>query len=231
MYDLNSFYHSKQWQKLLDQIKHERLNEDGNIICEYCEKPIVRAYDIIGHHKVELTEENVNDFEVSLNPENIQLVHHRCHNYIHNKLGYSMREVFLVYGAPCSGKHTWVRDNMNEGDLIVDIDNIWMCVSGLNRFQKPNRLKSIVFKQRDSLIDSVKYRFGKWQNAYILGGYPLQSERERLCRDLGAREVFIDTDKAECIRRAEMLDEIEDKEEFKGYIEEWFDRFNPPCRE
>jgi hypothetical protein len=228
MYDLNSFYHSKQWQKLLDQIKHERLNEDGNIICEYCEKPIVRAYDIIGHHKVELTEENVNDFEVSLNPENIQLVHHRCHNYIHNKLGYSMREVFLVYGAPCSGKHTWVRDNMNEGDLIVDIDNIWMCVSGLNRFQKPNRLKSIVFKQRDSLIDSVKYRFGKWQNAYILGGYPLQSERERLCRDLGAREVFIDTDKAECIRRAEMLDEIEDKEEFKGYIEEWFDRFNPP---
>lgn len=231
MYDLNSFYHSKQWQKLLDQIKHERLNEDGNIICEYCEKPIVRAYDIIGHHKVELTEENVNDFEVSLNPENIQLVHHRCHNYIHNKLGYSMREVFLVYGAPCSGKHTWVRDNMNEGDLIVDIDNIWMCVSGLNRFQKPNRLKSIVFKQRDSLIDSVKYRFGKWNNAYILGGYPLQSERERLCRDLGAREVFIDTDKAECIRRAEMLDEIEDKEEFKRYIEEWFDRFNPPCDE
>ena len=228
MYDLNSFYHSKQWQKLLEQIKHERLNEDGNIICEYCEKPIVRAYDIIGHHKVELTEENVNDFEVSLNPENIQLVHHRCHNYIHNKLGYSMREVYLVYGAPCSGKHTWVRENMNEGDLIVDIDNIWMCVSGLNRFQKPNRLKSIVFKQRDSLIDSVKYRFGKWNNAYILGGYALQSERERLCRDLGAREVFIDTDKAECIRRAEMLDEIEDKEEFKRYIEEWFDRYSPP---
>lgn len=231
MYDLNSFYHSKQWQKLLEQIKHERLDEDGNIICEYCEKPIVKAYDIIGHHKVELTEENVNNFEVSLNPENIQLVHHRCHNYIHNKLGYSMREVYLVYGAPCSGKHTWVRENMNEGDLIVDIDNIWMCVSGLNRFQKPNRLKSIVFKQRDSLIDSVKYRFGKWNNAYILGGYPLQSERERLCRDLGAREVFIDTDKAECIRRAEMLDEIEDKEEFKRYIEEWFDRFNPPCDE
>lgn len=231
MYDLNSFYHSKQWQKLLEQIKHERLDEDGNIICEYCEKPIVKAYDIIGHHKVELTEENVNDFEVSLNPENIQLVHHRCHNYIHNKLGYSMREVFLVYGAPCSGKHTWVRENMNEGDLIVDIDNIWMCVSGLIRFQKPNRLKSIVFKQRDSLIDSVKYRFGKWNNAYILGGYPLQSERERLCRDLGAREVFIDTDKAECIRRAEMQDEIEDKEEFKRYIEEWFDRFNPPCDE
>lgn len=228
MYDLFSFYRSKEWRALLQAIRLQRAGSDGLIVCEYCGRPIVKAYDCIGHHKIELTEENVNDYGVSLNPDNISLVHHRCHNYIHNKLAYSMREVYLVYGAPCSGKHTWVRENMNEGDLIVDIDNIWMCVSGLNRFQKPNRLKSIVFKQRDSLMDSVKYRFGKWNNAYILGGYALQSERERLCRDLGAREIFIDTDKAECIRRAEMLDEIEDKEEFKRYIEEWFNRYSPP---
>lgn len=229
--NLSEFYRSKEWEEFRQVVIAERVREDGFIYDEVTEKPIVKAYDIILHHKTELTEENVFDYNISLNPENIMIVSHKTHNIIHNKLGYSMREVFLVYGAPCSGKHTWVRDNMNEGDLIVDIDNIWMCVSGLNRFQKPNRLKSIVFKQRDSLIDSVKYRFGKWNNAYILGGYALQSERERLCRDLGAREVFIDTDKAECIRRAEMLDEIEDKEEFKRYIEEWFDRFNPPCDE
>ena len=95
--DRFSFYRSNEWRKLLDNLKHERLDDDGQIICEHCGKPIVKAYDIIGHHIIELTEENVNDYDISLNPQNIKLVHHKCHNIIHNKLGYANREVFLVY--------------------------------------------------------------------------------------------------------------------------------------
>lgn len=224
--DRYSFYRSKEWRKLMDTIKLERVNEQGQVICEYCGKPITRAYDIIGHHKIELDEENINDYDVSLNPQNIMLVDHACHNRIHNKLGYAHRQVFLVYGSPLSGKSTWVKDNMVEGDLIIDVDNIWQCVSGLNRYQKPARLKGIVFKLRDELLNAVKYRLGKWNNAYIIGGYPLQSERERLSKELGAREIFIDTSKEECLRRLEALDGGRDKEEWSKYIEEWHKRFN-----
>lgn len=226
MYDLSTFYRCKEWRGLLERLKLERLNDEGQIICEYCGKPIVRAYDIIGHHKVELTQDNVNDLDISLNPENVAFVHHKCHNYIHNKLGYAVREIFLVYGPPLAGKTTWVRDNMNEGDLIIDMDNIWQCVSGCDRYVKPNRLKSIVFRIRDSLLDSVRYRYGKWDNAYIIGGYPLSSERERLCKELGAREIFIEASKDECLKR---LEGSEDRnvEEWAGYIEEWFRRYAP----
>ena len=63
--DRHSFYTSREWRKLLQTIKMERLNDDGQIICEYCGKPIVNAYDIIGHHKIELNEENVNDYDIS----------------------------------------------------------------------------------------------------------------------------------------------------------------------
>lgn len=224
MYDLSSFYHGKEWRKLLEGLKLERLNEDGQLICEYCGKPIVRAYDAIGHHKVELTEENVNDFEVSLNPENVAFVHHRCHNYIHDKLGYSRREVYLVYGPPRAGKTTWVRENMTEGDLVVDMDSVWECVSGCERYVKPRRLNAVAFRVRDVLIDAVKYRLGKWRNAYVIGGYPLSSERERLCRELGAREVFIDATKEECIQRAEGM-EKDSVEDWKKYVEEWFERY------
>ena len=224
MYDLNSFYHGKEWRKLLEGLKLERLNEDGQLICEYCGKPIVRAYDAIGHHKVELTEENVNDFEVSLNPENVAFLHHRCHNYVHDKLGYSRREVYLVYGPPRAGKTTWVRENMTEGDLVVDMDNVWECVSGCERYVKPKRLNAVAFKVRDVLIDAVKYRLGRWRNAYVIGGYPLSSERERLCRELGAREVFIDATKEECIQRAEGMDK-DSAEDWKKYVEEWFERY------
>ena len=225
MYDLSSFYHGKEWRKLVEAIRIERVNEDGQLICEYCGKPIVRKYDAIGHHKVELTEENVNDFEVSLNPDNVVMVHHACHNRIHDKLGYSRREVYLVYGPPRAGKTTWVRENMTEGDLVVDMDNVWECVSMCDRYMKPKRLNAVVFKVRDVLIDAVKYRLGRWHNAYVIGGYPLSSERERLCRELGAREVFIDATMEECIQRAEGM-EGESAEDWKKFIVEWFERYH-----
>lgn len=223
-FTLFTFYRSKEWERLLKQLRIDRLNDDGEIICEYCGNPITKAYDMIGHHKVELTEANVNDFTISLNPENIAFVHHRCHNFIHNKLGYAVREIFLVYGAPLSGKTTWVHNNMNEGDLVIDIDSIWQCVSGCDRYVKPNRLRSIVFRVRDSLLDAVRYRAGKWNNCYIIGGYPLSSERERLCKELGAREVFIEASMDDCIARLDSREGV-DKAEWMKFIEDWFSKF------
>lgn len=223
--NLFEFYRSKEWQDFREIVIAERIQDDGNVYDEVTGKPILRAYDLILHHKIELTEENVHDFNISLNPDNIMIVSHRTHNYIHDKFGYSHRQVYLVYGAPLSGKSKWIRENMCEGDLVVNIDDIWECVSGLKRYNKPNRLKSVVFKVRDTLIESVKYRQGKWNNAFICGGYSLQSERERLCKELGAREVFIDVPQSECYARLELCDCIENKDEFKKYIDEWFERF------
>ena len=223
--NLFEFYRSKEWQDFREIVIAERVQDDGNVYDEVTGKPILKAYDLILHHKIELTEENVHDFNISLNPDNIMIVSHRTHNYIHDKFGYSHRQVYLVYGAPLSGKSKWIRENMCEGDLVVNIDDIWECVSGLKRYNKPNRLKAVVFKVRDTLIESVKYRQGKWNNAFICGGYSLQSERERLCKELGAREVFIDVPQSECYARLELCDCIEDKDEFKKYIDEWFERF------
>ena len=202
------------------------MTDDGVILCEYCGKPIVKAYDMIGHHKIELTEENVNDYEVSLNPDNIAFVHHRCHNYIHNKLGYACRKVYLVHGAPMAGKSEFARSNMNEGDLLLDIDTIWQSVSGCERYIKPKRLNAVVFRVRDTLLDSVKYRVGKWRNAYIVGTYPLTAERERLCKELGAEEIYIDATKEECIERLKAL-QISNEEEYLGYIEKYFEDTRP----
>lgn len=220
-------YTSREWRELLSIIKLERLNDKGQNVCEFCGYPIVRAYDCIGHHTIVLDESNYMDANISLNPELIQLVHHRCHNIIHNKLGYAQRQVYVVYGSPLSGKTTWVRDNMAEGDLIIDIDSIWECLSGCDRYIKPNRLKQNVFGVRNQLIDMVRVRNGKWLNAYIVGGYPLISERERLIKSLGAREIFIDTDKETCLKR---LKECNDRnqEEWEMYIQDWWEKYGPP---
>ena len=217
---LYNFYRSDEWENLLKVIKLERL-QDGELFCEYCGKPIIKSYDCIGHHVIELTEENYTDYNISLNPVNIKLVHHKCHNLIHNKLSYSGRQVFIVHGSPLSGKSSWVADNMNEGDLIIDMDSIWECVSGCDRYVKPNRLKSVVFAVRDNLLESVKYRRGKWLNAYIIGGYPYKAERDRLADQLGARLIHIDTDKLECINRLSACED-RDQSEWTKYINDYW---------
>lgn len=219
-------YTSDEWRDLLALIKLQRVNEEGFIVCEFCGKPIVKAYDCIGHHTIVLDESNYMDANISLNPDLIQLVHHRCHNIIHNKLGYAQRQVYLVFGSPLSGKTTWVKENMSEGDLIIDMDSIWQCISGCERYTKPGRLKQNAFAVRDNLIDMVRVRRGNWLNAYIIGGYPLISERERLIKSLSARPVFIDTDKETCLQR---LDECEDrnKEEWLMFIDDWWRKYNP----
>lgn len=224
---LNGFYQSKDWVELTKIIRLERTNPEGLLICEYCGKPIVAKYDCICHHKIELTEANYLDATISLNPDNIMLVHHRCHNKIHSKLSYSHRQVYLVYGSPLSGKTTFVRDNMSEGDYIVDIDNIWQSVSGCDRYIKPNRLRSCVFSIRNYMIDMVRMRQGKWLNAWIIGGYPLISERERLRKSLDAREIYIDTPKDECIRRLHECDDGRDIGEWTSFIEDWWEKFSP----
>ena len=66
MFQLSTFYRSKSWQSLLRKIKSDRVNAEGDIICEYCGKPIVKKFDCIGHHKIHLTPQNVNDVNVSL---------------------------------------------------------------------------------------------------------------------------------------------------------------------
>ena len=230
MFTLFTFYRSDEWQKLIKQLKQERTNAEGFLICEHCGRPILKPYDAIAHHLQELTEENVNDYTISLNPENIAFVHHACHNRIHDRFeNRTIRQVYIVFGAPLAGKSSWVKDNKADGDLVLDLDSIWEAVSGGERYTKPARLNAVVFRLRDDLLDMIRHRLGKWRNAYVIGGYPLQGERERLAQELHARLVHIDTDKAECLRRLEM-DTQRDKMEWAQYIEEYFDRMTPPVK-
>lgn len=215
---LGNFYTSKLWTTFVAQLKIERLNDRGELICEHCGKPIVKKYDCIGHHIIELTDDNVNDATVALNPDNVELIHFSCHNKIHRRFDGFYQSVYLVYGSPCSGKSTWVQQNANADDLIVDIDRVWECLSMQDKYSKNGRIKSNVFGVYDTLIEQVKRRVGKWRNAYIIGGYPLVSDRERLCDLLRAQPIFIDETRETCEARAV-------NDDWREYIDEWFEAY------
>lgn len=226
---LQAFYKSRRWENFVQGLRLSRVDTDGFVICEHCGKPIVKAYDCIGHHIEELTENNVDDVMISLNPDNVMLVHFRCHNEIHKRFGYTERliqTVYLVYGAPCSGKTTWVNEVAERGDLILDIDRLWNAVRAekCGQYDKPNEIKSNVFALRDCLLDTIRVRRGKWHNAYIIGGYPLQGERERLADSVGADKIiFVDTPKDVCLERAKLKTDA-----WTDYVNDWFTKYSPP---
>lgn len=227
MVTLDTFYQSKPWIKLTHALRLERLNDNGELICARCGQPITRKYDAIAHHVTPLTESNVNDAMVALNPDNVQFLHARCHNLTHDKLGYKRKEIYLVYGSPLAGKSSYVDSILSPGDLLVDIDRIWECVSGQPAYIKPPRLNSVVFSVRDCLYNCIRMKSGKWNNAYIVGGFPLVSERERLCKMFGAREILVECSREECLRRLEENPDGRDKGEWRKYIDAWWQRYSP----
>ena len=226
---LPQFYNSDVWRKFRLQLIDERTNEsDGILYCEHSGKPLIKNYDIVAHHKIPLTMANVNDFNISLNPENIMLVSQQAHNEIHGRFGYTaQRKVYYVYGAPCSGKTTFVNSIKGNSDLVVDMDNIWQCITGGQRYDKPNALKQNAFAVRDCLLDAVKTRSGKWEKAFVIEGGAIKSERARRIAILGAEAIYIDTDKETCLKRLasdESRTEIQ-KEQWTVYINDWFEGY------
>lgn len=221
-----SFYKSDEWRNLLQQLKLDRLNEEGLLICPICKKTLTGK--IIGHHKKELTKENYMDYDISLNPENIILIHQDCHNMIHKRWGYQKKEVFLIFGSPCSGKNTYINNIISRNDIVVDIDNIWQMVNPSNsRYEKPDTLKNIVFSIRNNLYDLVKYRQGKWTNCYVVAGVPNSLERQRLVQQLGVDEVHLcEATEEECLARLYASPDGRDVKAWEGFIRKWFEEYS-----
>lgn len=216
---LKSFYASEAWIKFRLGLIAERGNR-----CEKCGKIIPRSIEIIAHHKIELTPENVNDYMISLNPENILLVCFDCHNEIHNRFGAQAEKgVYVVFGPPLSGKHTYVKQSLRRGDLVVDMDLLYQAMSLLPSFDKPDNLLTNVRGVFNLLVDNVKTRYGKWHSAWVITGGADKYQREKLANDLGAELIFCDVSREEVLSRLELdEDRRYRKDEWRGYIEKWF---------
>jgi 5-methylcytosine-specific restriction endonuclease McrA len=68
----DKFYHSKAWKN----VRHEVLRRDL-FTCRDCHS---RANEV--HHIIELTPDNINDINISLNHDNLISLCHDCHTKI-----------------------------------------------------------------------------------------------------------------------------------------------------
>jgi predicted kinase len=213
------FYCSKPWRDLSYRLKIEAKGR-----CSRCGEVIEDFSQLIGHHKIELTEDNVDDPNISLNPIHIEIICFNCHNKEHRRFG-NKQHVYIVYGSPLSGKSTLVRELMQHGDIVLDMDALWQAVTFQPEYIKPKNVRFNVFKIRDDILDQIKTRYGQWYDAYIIGGYPDKYERERLAQSLGAEFIYCESTKEECIKR---LEQSNKPKQWLEYINDWWEKYSPP---
>jgi len=208
-------YTSKAWIELRRNLIIER-----GPICQKCNTLMIDTSKLIGHHTERLTPLNVNDPNVALNPKKIEIVCLMCHNKEPGHYsGQASRSVYLVYGAPCSGKSSMVNQLAVRGDMILDIDKLFECISGQTLYDKPDNLRFNVFALRDKILDMIKTRYGKWHDAYVIGGYPNKAERDRLALELGVEVIYCEATLSECYA---MMHQRQLPKEYVGYIDRWF---------
>lgn len=221
---IHAFYCRKDY---LDLAQAYKIKSGG--VCAKC-GGVFDISELRPHHKVELTLDNIDDVNVTLNPDNIEVLCHDCHNAAHKRFGYAVgaKRVYLVYGSPCAGKTTYVNSVATRNDLIVDLDKIHraICICGL--YDKPDATKRVAFNVRDYLLDEVRTATPrrKWQDAYIIGTYPDRIDRDMFVQDYGAELVHIDTSKEECIKRAyQDIERSSIRDAVIGWINAYWERY------
>ena len=231
---LQRFYKSREWEEFRVRLIAERTDAEGILRDEITGEVLLRKYDVILHHVIELTDENVDDVTIALNGDNIKIVSFKTHNRLHKRYGEGavsrrgtvVHKVYVVWGSPCSDKSSWVDGVADEGDIIVDIDRLWGAVrwNGSGGVDKPFGCKSVVFKLWRDLIDMIKVRYGSWENAYVIMGGALTADRERMEKDLNAdRLVFIEKDKESCLTVAR-----ERGGDWEQWETDWWEKYSPP---
>lgn len=237
---LASFYAGDHWYKCKAQVLQERI-KGGAVYCEHCGEVILKEFNprernnaraMVFHHKRPLlTVADANNAAISINPNMIAILHWSCHNIVHCRFSgqntQPEQKVYLITGAPCSGKTSFARERMQAGDLIIDIDDIWQQVSGQPRYTKPDSLKPLVFATRDEQEDKVRTRAGTWRNAFIIKGLPLSMDRKRAAERLGAEVITIDTPKEECLARLQRNPNGRNVAEYEKLINNYFSMYIP----
>ena len=88
----------------------------------------------------------MNDGHINLNPKNVLLAHHRCHNAIHERFGQAMMQrVYIVYGASLAGKTSYRRASKGHKDLVLDLDELYQVITLLPVYDIPTEMENYVF--------------------------------------------------------------------------------------
>ena len=107
--------------------------------------------------------------------------------------------IYVILGAPCSGKSTYVQEHRKPGDIVIDFDKIAEALGNDEKHKAPEPIKDIAFLVREAAIAEIcKQDYEAW----IIHTRPTKQQRE-MYDAVGAEYIELDTDMETCLQRCE----------------------------
>ena len=238
------FYKSKEWQGVRGNV----LRRD-NYLCRHCGNPAEEV-----HHIIHLKPDNISNPMIALHEDNLLSLCTDCHFKVHRedikqkviKTNKSRRKpevrdgymfdnegniipitgnVYIVYGSPGSGKTTYVKEHMEIGDMVVDLDLIKQAISLQGRTDKTDNLLNVTLTIRDLLYKMIEHREVDSKNIWVVAGLPNKTQRIDLKNRLKAELIYIDTPIHECIKRVRNDSTRMDKQQQIDIINQWWNTY------
>lgn len=135
--------------------------------------------------------------------------------------------VTIVCGPPGSGKTTYVEKHKSWGDLVIDVDALFVALSGgLGWYEHPVALLPFVMEARDAVIARLA-RTHEVSKAWILTAEGDMNKVRALAKRIGGAEILpIEVGAAECLRRISLDDRrTADGDKWSELVNKWWQSY------
>ena len=129
------------------------------------------------------------------------------------------RQVVLVYGPPCAGKSTLVKESSRRGDLVLDRDAIHQALSNLGTHDRDQDISQMVEIVWENMLRNIPLFRG---DVWIISSAPKKSDRDSMGHVV-SRNQLVFADRDTCLQRAR----DERPEAWLTYIDRWFNNYEP----
>ena len=109
--------------------------------------------------------------------------------------------ICIVSGPPCAGKSTYIKENKEEGDIVIDFDELAFCL-GAKDHEAVGDIRELALMLRKTAIDDILASPPKDATAWIIDTAPSEALKE-IYEEAGALFVNLNATKEECLARAE----------------------------
>lgn len=128
----------------------------------------------------------------------------------------------IIFGAPLSGKTTYVLKRKRKDEVMVDMDYLFQAITGNDMYNKPEPLVKLVLSVRDHIYGFIKKN--PMVNKYwIITTESDTQKRRQLIRKFDADSIVIKPDKEICVQRVKESDRVE--QNWKELINKWYENF------
>lgn len=205
-------YNSTRWRKLREQVLY------GNPFCVRCMDVGLLEPATVCDHVIPI-EQGGEIWDIN----NLQGLCKSCHNSKSGKEAHEKyTKIYVVHGAPCSGKTTKVKQAVRSGDLVIDIDKIFEALSFQDLYKKDKTLVGMVLDVRDFILFKLREP-NKIKRCWLITTANNQSKIDALTKGLNVVEQFhVIADKSTCEKYLQQDGTRKDKYVHQSNIDRYF---------